>query len=207
MRTKKLDLIDPQATLAKILKRCDGEGDSECWTWTGATDKTSGGYGQVAVQTRSATSKHGYTAAKPHRVVWTIMRGDIADSMVIDHAVCANRRCCNPAHMEVVTQAENARRANAKRPAPDHCAKCGSSEWISLRGNRRCRSCWNAYFKQWQRDNKPDISCPECGVKFQRTAENMRFCSQPCRRESTLRRRRDWARAKAARLREASQSP
>ncbi|PWT74929.1 MAG: hypothetical protein C5B60_06085 [Chloroflexi bacterium] len=45
-----------------------------------------------------------------HRLVYTLVVGPIPNGLVLDHT-CCNKACCNPAHLEPVTQAENARRA------------------------------------------------------------------------------------------------
>lgn len=193
MRTRPIDLVDPADTLERIKARVQLTPDG-CWTWTGARDLRSGGYGMIRVN-----CVDGARTSRPHRVTWTILKGPIPDGLVIDHIVCGNRLCCNPDHLRVVTQSENA--ARVALAAPERCTKCGASDWLDESDGRRCRPCWNRYFRQWQRDQKPPIECPECGLTFQRTAQNMRFCSEPCRREATLRRRRDWARAKARALR------
>ena len=44
-----------------------------------------------------------------HRVAWVIRNGDIPEGMVIDH-LCRNTLCCNPDHLELVTQRTNALR-------------------------------------------------------------------------------------------------
>jgi len=44
-----------------------------------------------------------------HRLVYTHIVGPISDGLVLDHT-CSNKGCCNPAHLEPVTQAENVRR-------------------------------------------------------------------------------------------------
>jgi len=45
-----------------------------------------------------------------HRLVYTIVVGQIPDGMVLDH-LCCNKACCNPAHLEPVSQSENVRRS------------------------------------------------------------------------------------------------
>lgn len=194
MRTRAIDLIDPQETYERLKSYLSTTDPGQCWEWQGATCQHSGGYGMFRIRCHS-----GPRTAKPHRVAWTILKGPIPDGLVIDHITCNNRRCCNPDHMRVVTQSVNASRV--AELAPVNCTKCGSNDWLSEADGRRCRPCWNEYFRQWQRDQQPPVECAECQTKFQRTAKNMRFCSDPCKRTNTLRRRRDWARAKSARLR------
>lgn len=194
MKTRAIDLVDEQETLERLRSYLSTTNPDECWDWGGAIDNYSGGYGTFRIRCHS-----GVRTAKPHRVSWTILRGPIPPGLVIDHIICNNRRCCNPGHMRVVTQSENA--ARVAEQAPESCTKCGANDWIEESDGRRCRHCWNTYFKQWQRDQKPSVACPECDARFQRTKTNMRFCSDPCRRANTLRRRRDWARDKSAKLR------
>jgi hypothetical protein len=44
-----------------------------------------------------------------HRDVYEQLVGPIPEGLVLDH-LCRNRSCCNPAHLEPVTTAENVRR-------------------------------------------------------------------------------------------------
>lgn len=67
----------------------------DCWAWTAST--TSSGYGQVWVDGR-------YRPA--HRVSWEFINGPILDGMFLDHR-CGNRLCVNPAHLRIVTNAQN----------------------------------------------------------------------------------------------------
>ena len=51
-----------------------------------------------------------------HRAAWVHENGPIPDGLTVDHR-CFNRRCVRPAHLRLLTRAENARR-NAGRDFP-----------------------------------------------------------------------------------------
>ncbi len=53
-----------------------------------------------------------------HRLVYQRLHGQVPVGMVLDH-LCGNRACCNPAHLEAVTQAVNVRRSRRTRLSPD----------------------------------------------------------------------------------------
>lgn len=72
--------------------------ESGCWLWAGRADN--GGYG------RTVTNEVGTLV---HRLFYAVLVGDIEPGMHIDH-LCRNRLCCNPDHLEQVTQRENDRR-------------------------------------------------------------------------------------------------
>ncbi len=69
-----------------------------CWEWLWA--KSRKGYGTIQRDGRSKLA-YGYFHEQAC--------GPIPDGMMQDH-LCRNRGCVNPAHIEVVTAAENARR-------------------------------------------------------------------------------------------------
>lgn len=73
-----------------------------CWNWTGyvGTD----GYGELNVRGEKIAV---------HRYVFREARGEIPDGMVIDHR-CRNRKCCNPDHLEAVTNQENLNRGHGR---------------------------------------------------------------------------------------------
>lgn len=68
----------------------------ECVIWPGGLDKR--GYG------RTKYNGHGTVA---HRAVWTEVNGRIPDGLVLDHYVCHDPSCVNPAHMDPTTQKVN----------------------------------------------------------------------------------------------------
>lgn len=66
-----------------------------CWEWSAAV--TAGGYGQFGV---------GQGTVYAHRFSWELANGPIPSGMMVDHR-CANRRCINPSHLRLVTNAQN----------------------------------------------------------------------------------------------------
>jgi hypothetical protein len=83
--------------------------DTGCWQWTGGTNGN--GYGLVTI-------KAGDTKVRRlvHRISYVRGNGAIADGLVLDH-LCRNTLCCNPAHLEPVTNEENVRRAREAHAA------------------------------------------------------------------------------------------
>ena len=76
----------------------------ECWDWT-ATATCFGGYGAI-------NAGRG-PKLRAHRVAWVLAGGTLPHGAVICHR-CDNPKCCNPAHMFLGTQAENAADMRAK---------------------------------------------------------------------------------------------
>ncbi|ANO12796.1 HNH endonuclease [Mycobacteroides abscessus] len=67
--------------------------DGGCWVWTGAVGHN--GYGNFYVS--------GAGTYRAHRVSWVWANGDVPHGFDLDHAVCRNKVCVNPEHLEVVT--------------------------------------------------------------------------------------------------------
>lgn len=82
--------------------------DRGCWDWRGSIDRY--GYGRFVYRAADKPSRH----VLAHRWAFEHARGPIPDGLTIDH-LCLNHRCVNPDHMELVTRAENARRATNDR--------------------------------------------------------------------------------------------
>jgi hypothetical protein len=93
---------EPRPVLDRIRSRIHVDTDTGCHVFTGAL--TAEGYGLVGLGGRG--DGVGYT----HRLLYADTKGPIPDGLHIDH-LCRNRACCNPDHLEAVTQGENNRRA------------------------------------------------------------------------------------------------
>lgn len=87
--------------LARIIAKVSIGGS--CWLWTAA--RSADGYGRVQVCGRHVGA---------HRELYRLLRGPIGAGLEADH-LCEQRECVNPWHLELVTHAENVRRANRER--------------------------------------------------------------------------------------------
>jgi hypothetical protein len=116
----------------RFWSRVDKSGD--CWLWTASRDYK--GYGQFRLDGKNR---------KAHRVAYQMLIGPIPVDLCIDH-LCRVRHCVNPAHMEVVTNAENIRRGRtgAWERAITHCPTghpYDETNTYVYRGMRNCRAC------------------------------------------------------------------
>lgn len=74
-----------------------------CWLWKGVL--TDQGYARTTFKGRSTGA---------HRKAYELLIGPIPEGLTLDH-LCRITHCCNPDHLEPVTQEENTARAKAFR--------------------------------------------------------------------------------------------
>jgi hypothetical protein len=87
----------------KLASRYIPEPNSGCWIWLGNIKKN--GYGSLTVGEKNLYA---------HRLSYEISNGPIPKGKVLDHK-CRVRCCCNPDHLEPVTQHENVLRGKRWR--------------------------------------------------------------------------------------------
>ena len=73
-----------------------GNNPNDCWEWIGSCNSLTG-YGKKQFNNRTLSA---------HRWLYEMLFGKIPDNMVINH-LCNNKKCVNPYHLEVVSQADN----------------------------------------------------------------------------------------------------
>ena len=96
-----------QAQVDLLMSKVSEDPTTGCWLWTGT--RNAAGYGVIVWGTK---------CYKPHRLIYEWASGaPVADGLEVDH-LCRCRGCCNPAHLEAVTKAENLRRRQCRDAAP-----------------------------------------------------------------------------------------
>lgn len=79
-----------------------------------------------------------------HRFAWEAVHGPIPADLTIDH-LCREKRCIRVDHMELVSRAENTRRAQVlRRLASGWCKVHGRvMDRVTPKGRRYCSACMN----------------------------------------------------------------
>ena len=133
--------VRPAALIDRLLKRVEFDTNGGCWLYTGALD----GWGYGFIHSGNLSDDIFPRMARTHRVAYHYLRGPIQDGMTIDH-LCRVRCCCNPDHLEVVTQKENTMRGTsfgAKNAIKTHCVNGHdlSNAHVDKSGYRHCVVC------------------------------------------------------------------
>lgn len=113
MRTRRYHEWRALSMPDKFWCRVDERDAADCWPWFGAIVPS--GHGHVMIPNPAGGKQLGVGA---HVLAYMLSVGPIPGGLVIDHRChngsgcadgsdCQHRRCCNPAHLEAVTQREN----------------------------------------------------------------------------------------------------
>jgi hypothetical protein len=123
----------------RFWEKVDKNGENGCWEWKAALN--SYGYGNFKANKKNVSS---------HRFSYELLKGDIPKGKHLDH-LCRNRKCCNPKHLEPVTQRENLLRGEtipASYVLKTHCPQgheYTEENTYTYKGSRYCITCRNKY--------------------------------------------------------------
>lgn len=85
--------------------------------------------------------KVGKVTKSPYVALYELLVGPVPEGLELDH-LCRNPPCCNPAHLEPVTHAENMRRAGLAVTQCKHGHEyTEANTYVTKKGERSCRTC------------------------------------------------------------------
>jgi len=134
--------------------------ESGCWEWNGAHIPS--GYGSVRYNGKNRVV---------HKLMYELRIGKVPNGLQLDH-LCRNRGCCNPAHLEPVSQRVNLIRGDGfsgKNARKDRCPNGHEYDLVNKHGWRDCSVCKRAkrrrHYEAHSIATKPQASkrthCPQ----------------------------------------------
>lgn len=166
----------PLRKIAQLFSKIRVDKETGCWVWTaGLTTK---GYGKTNYKSR---------VEQAHRLMyaWLVEPLPFGNDPVLDHFVCDNPPCCNPAHLKLGPQRDNALRSKTN-PCAINARKTHCKRGHKLPGTgseRRCKPCHKLKEVEYYENNKASI--------IERTGKNQRARMNGPRREELLARKRE----------------
>jgi hypothetical protein len=116
----------------KVLVLLKKDYDTECWIWQGP--RNADGYGM--------TNFHKRRGMRAHTAVWELIHGRVSPGFELHHT-CNNRLCCNPDHLQPVTDLEH-NRIHALTHCPNGHLYDKDNTYVYPSGLRECRICRRA---------------------------------------------------------------
>lgn len=135
--------------IKRIFSKIQRNPVTDCWEWT---NRLVNGYGQF---------RYGKRFENAHRFLYAwlvgpIPRGRGKNIPQLDHIVCNNRRCVNPAHMILTTPQLNTLRSNAASAINARKTHCKHGHLLPegpnrKAGSRQCNTCQRKYLAVWRK--------------------------------------------------------
>lgn len=148
--------LKEQAAADRLWARVDkSAGPDGCWVWLGSANNS--GYGAIRIEPKPAGP------ALVHRFAYELMVGPIPEGFEIDHR-CNNRRCVNPAHLQLVTHPENCQRGDlgqvwaGHQKSKTHCPQGHPYDLLNTyfdkNGGRQCRTCKREHMRSYRQGRR-----------------------------------------------------